>query len=282
MTLTRTTRTRNKSALTIDPHLERQARRIAKQSKHINQEIVTKLDSELPITLTSAKSRAITLKSLKKLKPLTDTQAKFFDAYESGGEDNIGYILSGSAGCGKTYLSMYFALGDILMPDSIYKKLIIIRGTTQTKDIGALPGDVELKISKFSDPYIDACAELLGRSDAFEKLVDMGKVEFMCSSFLRGRNFDNCIIYADEFSSLTWHEMNTICTRVGKDCKIIISGDIAQNDLIYSRNEKSGWNDFIRVSDKLYEFQRFEFTAKDIVRSGFVRSWITACGSVGL
>lgn len=263
---------------TTSTQTERTAKRLAKQQKQLEKELI----NEMTVKVATNTGRMIKYSDVKELKPLTETQENFFHAWEDAPEDNIAFILDGHPGVGKTFLSMYFALREILDPDTTINKIVIIRGTTQVSNMGFLPGDIDLKIQPFMSPYIQICSELTNNKNAFEKLLSADKIEFMPTSFLRGLNFENCIVYVDEAQSLTWHEINTICTRISKNTKLIVSGSSTQNDLIYSRNEKSGWSDFITVSSKLVEFRRFIFTSEDIVRSGFVKSWVIACEGSGL
>lgn len=257
---------------------ERTAKRLARQQKQLEKELI----NEMTAKVIPNAGKMIKLADIKKLSPLTETQTHFFQAWDHAPEDNIAFILSGHPGVGKTFLSMYFALREILDPDSTIHKIIIIRGITQVSNMGFLPGDIELKTQPFMTPYIQVCSELTGNKNAFEKLQSTDKIEFISTSFLRGLNFENCIVYVDEAQSLTWHEINTICTRISKNTKLIISGSSSQNDLVYSKNEKSGWNDFLNISNKLSEFRRFNFTSDDIIRSGFVKSWVIACEQYGL
>lgn len=257
---------------------ERTAKRLVRQQKKLEQEML----NDMGVKLAPTGGRMVKYGDLKKIEPLTDMQREFFDAWYDAPEDNCGFVLNGNPGCGKTFLSMFVALEALLQPGSTYDKIIIIRGTKQVSDLGFLKGDLAEKVSPFTLPYVQACAELTGNKAAYEKLSEIGKIEFMCTSFMRGLNFENAIVYVDEVSSLTWHEINTICTRISKNTKLIMSGSKSQNDLIYSRNEKSGYAEFLSVSDKMAEFRRFDFTSADIVRSGFVKSWVIACERVGL
>ena len=207
---------------------ERTAKRLVRQQKQLEKELI----NEMTAKVIPNGGKMVKLSDIKKLTPLTETQSHFFQAWENAPEDNIAFILAGHLGDGKTFLSMYFALREILDPDSIIHKIIIIRGTTQVSNMGFLPGDIELKTQPFMAPYIQACAELTGNRNAFEKLQSTDKIEFMSTSFLRGLNFENCIVYVDEAQSLTWHEINTICTRISKNTKLIVSGSSSQNDLV--------------------------------------------------
>lgn len=270
-----------KTALTSSttPTLERQAKRISRQQKQLTKELAFTLDQEAPVSLTGAKGRAIRFSDLIDLKPLTDTQADFFDAYEDGG---IAFMLYGSAGTGKSFIALHRAIREVLDPESGIKKIIIVRSVVQSRNMGFLPGTVEEKLEPFELPYHDICADLLNRSDAYEKLKDMGKIEFLTTSFLRGSTFNNCIVIFDEAQNETFAGFSTVLTRLGMNSKIIVCGDGLQNDLLHSKTDISGFRDAVAVTRTMEDFRSFKFTTDDIVRSGFVKSWLIACERLGL
>lgn len=264
---------RGTSTRVVITNIDRQARRLAKQQKH--------LEKEMQETVTSVvKTKPIRLADMYQLDPLTDTQDMFFEAYDN--EDAEGYVLYGSAGTGKTTLAMYRALLDVLNPDTPYERIILIRSSVQSRQQGHLPGDADEKMAMFEAPYHAICGDLFNRKDAYEKMKDMGLIEFHSTSFLRGSTFNNSIIIFDEAQSATFHEIDTVQTRVGRDSKMIVCGDGAQNDLITSKVDISGFRDFIQVSMSMSEFRHFRFTSDDIVRSGFTKSWIIAKEKLGL
>ena len=100
----------------------------------------------------------------------------------------------------------------------------------------------------------------------------------MTSSFVRGLTFDNSVIIVDECQSMTYHELDTIITRVGESSKIVFCGDTRQDDLATSRNraEVSGLREFLRVIQRVGSFETIQFTPDDIVRSGLVKEYILA------
>jgi predicted ribonuclease YlaK len=101
----------------------------------------------------------------------------------------------------------------------------------------------------------------------------------MTSSFVRGLTFDNSIIIVDECQSMTYHELDSIITRVGDSSKIIFCGDTAQDDLAGTRHkhDTSGLTDFLKVLNKMDEsFKIIQFGIEDIVRSGLVKEYIIA------
>jgi len=98
-------------------------------------------------------------------------------------------------------------------------------------------------------------------------------ISFWSTSFIRGTTFDRSIIIVDECQNLNFHELDSIITRVGEDCKIMFCGDATQTDLIKT-NERNGIIDFTRILQAMPEFECIEFGVDDIVRSGLVKSYI--------
>jgi phosphate starvation-inducible protein PhoH len=141
-----------------------------------------------------------------------------------------------------------------------------------------MPGSKAQKEAVFEQPYTDIVNDLFGRGDAYQILKSKGMMQFMTSSFVRGLTFDNTIIIVDECQSMTYHELDTIITRVGESSKIVFCGDTAQDDLGISKNraDVSGLCDFLRVLSTVNSFQCIKFTPEDIVRSGLVKEYIIA------
>jgi phosphate starvation-inducible protein PhoH len=213
------------------------------------------------------------LHDLKSIKPLTFAQKHMFKSYF----EDLNIVASGTAGTGKSYCGIYLALTDFLKPNSKYDRIIIVRSTVQTRSMGFLPGDANEKCEPFEAPYKDIFSDLLGKNDAYEILKEQKKVVFMPTSFIRGLTWDNCIVIVDEVQNLTAHEINSIMTRIGNDCKFILCGDTSQNDLIQNKNDVSGFADALKILAKIESVDIVNFTIHDIVRSKFVREWIAAC-----
>tara|TARA_B110000503_G_scaffold32924_1_gene53494 strand:- start:4449 stop:5198 length:750 start_codon:yes stop_codon:yes gene_type:complete len=210
---------------------------------------------------------------MRQIKPLTPTQSDMFESYQQG----LNLAAIGTAGTGKTMCAMYLALNDVLTK-GLYEQIIVIRSAVQTREQGFMPGSKEQKEALYSVPYSDIVNDLFGRGDAYRILEQKGMIKFMTSSFVRGLTFDNSIIIVDECQSMTYHELDTIITRVGESSKIVFCGDTAQNDLATSRNraDVSGLRDFLRVINKIRSFDTITFTPEDIVRSGLVKEYILA------
>ena len=207
--------------------------------------------------------------SLKRVKPLTENQERTFEAYEAGNH----LVLSGSAGSGKSFLAMYLGLKDLLDDASHYNRIIIIRSAVPSRDLGFVPGTLEEKAKIYQEPYQNIVNELIGRGDAWHFLMNKQIIEFQTTSFLRGLTFRDCIIIFDEFQSATFHEIDTVLTRIGENCRFMLCGDLNQNDL-NMKKEKSGLSDAVSILQKLDDVVHIEFKLEDIVRSGFVREYL--------
>jgi phosphate starvation-inducible protein PhoH len=214
---------------------------------------------------------------MRTIKPLTPTQEELFKSYRSG--NNIAAI--GTAGTGKTMCALYLALNDVLQKGE-YEKVVVIRSAVQTREQGFMPGSKAQKEAVFEAPYTDIVNDLFGRGDAYQVLKSKGMMKFMTSSFVRGLTFDNTIIIVDECQSMTYHELDTIITRVGESSKIVFCGDTKQDDLEISKNraDVSGLCDFLRVLQSVNSFECIQFTPSDIVRSGLVKEYILAKESI--
>lgn len=219
----------------------------------------------------------VKLEHLQSFEAITDTQQKAFDHWDKG--QNL--VLSGSAGTGKTYIAMSLALEEVLDRETVYEKVVIVRSIVPTRDIGFLPGDEEEKKQVYTLPYVGICSELFGNQEAWHRLVMQKRVAFESTSFIRGMTFNNCIIVVDEMQNLNFHELDSVVTRVGRNCKLILAGDYYQSDF-KKEDEKKGVMDFLHIVDSLQQFELIEFTWKDIVRSDFVRDYIMTKEMLGI
>lgn len=213
------------------------------------------------------------------IRPMTDNQRIAFEHWDDG----YNLMLHGIAGTGKTFLGLYFALKEVVKPNSQYNKVYIVRSTVSTRDQGFLPGSLKEKAKVFESPYVPICTKLYGRGDAYEILKGKGHVEFITTSYLRGETFDNCILLVDEVQNMGDGELHTVMTRVGENCRIIFCGDVKQDDLTSERKkELSGLRDFMKILHRMKEFEFVDFQVEDIVRSALVRSYIIERNKLGL
>jgi len=210
---------------------------------------------------------------LKNIRPLNQTQEDVFHAFFNG----YNLCLQGSAGTGKSYIVAYLAMVDILENRSGATKLIIVRSAVPTREVGHLPGTLEEKVAPYELPYKDIFHDLFGRVSTYEDMKKARKIEFMTTTNIRGLTWDDSIIFIDEGQNMSFHEINSVVTRLGKNSKIIFSGDYIQTDL-RKRGDVSGIEEFSRVVDRMSDvFCTVRFTSNDVVRSQFVKDWIIAC-----
>ncbi len=230
----------------------------------------------------------LTVKQMKRKKPingdmlrdisaLTPNQQKLFDAYAE--DKNL--VAYGAAGTGKTFITLYNALKDVLDQETPYEKIYIVRSLVATREIGFLPGDHEDKSTLYQIPYkhmVKYMFEMPTQAD-FEMLYGNLKaqdtIDFWSTSFIRGTTFDKTIVIVDEFQNLNYHELDSIMTRVGEQSKIMFCGDATQSDLV-KQNERNGIVDFMRILRLMPSVDVIEFGVEDIVRSGLVKEYILA------
>ena len=237
-------------------------------------------DNPIGIGLTTKqmkRKKPISNTYLLDIEPITENQKKLFDSY-SKDKHLVAY---GTAGTGKTFISLYNAISDILDESTPYEKIYLVRSLVSTREIGFLPGDHEDKADIYQIPYKNMVKYMFQMpSDAdFEMLYGNLKaqdsIKFWSTSFIRGTTLDNAIVIVDEFQNLNFHELDSIITRVGENSRIVFCGDASQTDLVKT-NDRNGIHDFLNILRKMPSFDIIEFGIDDIVRSGLVKEYIIA------
>jgi|TARA_R110002020_G_scaffold391745_1_gene602151 phosphate starvation-inducible protein PhoH len=223
------------------------------------------------------RKKPINLDLMRTIDPLTENQTELFRCYQN----NQNLVAYGCAGTGKTFITLYNALKDVLDEKTPYEKIYLVRSLVATREIGFLPGDHEDKSSLYQIPYknmvkymfempTDADFEML-----YGNLKTQGTISFWSTSFIRGTTLDNAIVIVDEFQNLNFHELDSIITRIGQESKIMFCGDATQTDLIKT-NERNGVIDFMKVLRMMPSVDTIEFGVDDIVRSGLVKEYLLA------
>ena len=245
-----------------------------------------KADQPIGVGLTAKqmkRKKPINADMMRDIEPLTDNQKSLFEAYAK--DQNL--VAYGVAGTGKTFITLYNALRDVLDPSTPYEKVYIVRSLVATREIGFLPGDHDDKSYLYQIPYKHMVKYMFERpaeadfNMLYGNLKAQDTIDFWSTSFIRGTTFDKTIVIVDEFQNLNYHELDSIMTRVGAQSKIMFCGDASQSDLIKT-NERNGIVDFMQVLRIMSSVDVIEFGVEDIVRSGLVKEYILAKLEIGL
>lgn len=185
--------------------------------------------------------------------------------------DDIKIIfVAGPAGSSKTYMSVYGCLQ--IMSKDFEKDLLYIRSIAESADkgLGSLPGDISDKFDPFLMPLYDKLDEMVHEGDtAYMKQIE--RISAVPINFLRGANWNNRLIVADEAQNFTFKELTTLITRVGEETKLIICGDFMQSDINGRSGFKEMFNLFSCEESLEHGITSFQFTNKDIVRSKILK-----------
>lgn len=146
-------------------------------------------------------------------------------------------ICNGVAGSGKTICSIYMALSLLKDVNNSFRKIYLVKSVTTLKgeELGFLKGDLREKV----DPFIESFrinAEKLFHVTNVKALFETSIIEFLPLAYIRGRNFDNCIVILDETQNVSIDNTRTLLTRIGESCKMILLGDTNQIDLKSKRD----------------------------------------------
>jgi len=202
-------------------------------------------------------------------KKLDDKQLDFLSKSLSD-RLNIMFI-SGPAGTAKTYMSVYSALRILSSDDS--KDMLYVRTVIESADkgLGALPGDLDEKFNPYMSPLLDKLSEMLPNTSTLQTdLITKGRIKAMPINFIRGANWEDKIVVADEAQNFTFKELTTLITRLGKGSKLFICGDPMQSDI-----SKSGFvqmcNVFNDSESRKKGIDFFEFNESDIKRRPLIK-----------
>jgi phosphate starvation-inducible PhoH-like protein len=208
-------------------------------------------------------------KTIKEVVPRNDHQRAYLESIES----NIITIGAGPAGSGKTYLAVYEALRHHWAKIGM-KRIVITRPAVEAGEkLGFLPGDLKDKVDPFMRPIYDALFDMIGIGLTNEK-IERGYIEIAPLAFMRGRTFNNCFIILDEAQNATFEQLKMAVTRIGENCKMIITGDPDQTDL--PKHVQNGLLRLIDVVQGVDNVSVVKFSRTDIVRSKVVTDLVTA------
>jgi phosphate starvation-inducible PhoH-like protein len=185
---------------------------------------------------------------------------------------------SGSAGAGKSYISLSYALNVLKDSSNNFDKIIIIIPTCPAgnMDIGLLKGTMEDKIRPYLEADTYTMEKILKNSnngapgDSVRCLINSGFIDYQLVNFARGKTFDNCIVLINEAENYSREEMLLLLTRMGENSKFIISGDPLQKDRKDLKKNGDGLTYAIEKLKNLEEVGVTTFTNEDIVRNPLI------------
>lgn len=201
----------------------------------------------------------------KEVKPLNYIQGEYLEAIKNN-EIIFGI---GSAGTGKTYVAASYAAGQLFSRK--VEKIILTRPNVETgRGLGFLPGTLEEKYAPYLDPFDSVFTKTLGKG-FYEYALKSKTIDPRPLGFMRGATFDNAIVLVDEAQNCTVAEMKMLLSRIGKNTKIILSGDTEQSDI-----PDSGLSDAVKRLEHIEGIEVIRFLDSDIVRSKMCKQIIMA------
>ena len=201
----------------------------------------------------------------KDVKPLNYIQGEYLEAIK---HNEIIFGI-GSAGTGKTYVAASYAAGELF--HRRIQKIILTRPNVETgRGLGFLPGELDEKYAPYLDPFDQVFKRTLG-AGFYEYALKSKTIEPKPLGFMRGASFENAIILVDEVQNMTKTEFKMLLSRIGKNCKVILSGDPDQTDI-----SDSGLPDAVNRLTGLAGIEIVRFLDEDIVRSKMCKQIIMA------
>ena len=199
-----------------------------------------------------------------RLKPRSDNQKEYIRTIA----ENTITFCQGLAGSGKTHISIGMAL-EYLLDDKV-KKIIITRPVIEAGEkIGYLPGTAEEKLHPYLLPILDEINYFINPAQ-YISLKTNNKIEIVPLGLMRGRNFHNCFIVADECQNASYEQLKMLLTRVGRDSKLVLTGDVGQSDLM--RHLQGGFIEMIHALENLQGIGFAKLESSDIVRNPIIAS----------
>ncbi len=203
-----------------------------------------------------------------RVKARSENQARMVKESES----NDMLFAIGPAGSGKTYTAV--ALAVRALKAKVVRRIILTRPAVEAgENLGFLPGDLKEKLDPYLQPLYDALRDMLSQQK-LESLIQQGIIEIAPLAFMRGRTLDNAFVILDEAQNTSMEQLKMFLTRMGRNSKFIITGDVTQIDL--PKNQLSGLLPTIEKVKQIKGISVIELQACDIVRHKLVSKIIEA------
>lgn len=197
-----------------------------------------------------------------RLKPRTENQKEYI---RIAAENSVTFC-QGVAGSGKTHIAVGMALEYLL--DNKVKKIIITRPVVESGEkIGYLPGTAEEKLHPYLLPLLDEVNHFISSSH-YSGLKTNNKIEIVPLGLMRGRNFHDCFIVADECQNASYDQLKMLITRLGRESKMILTGDTSQSDL--HRHMQGGFYNMMEALENVDGIGVAKLAFSDIVRNPII------------
>lgn len=189
----------------------------------------------------------------------THSQLKFYKTIKN----NFLTTCTGPAGTAKTFVACHVALD--LLREGVHKKIILARPAVEAgENLGFLPGTIDEKIAPYMDGYLSNMEKIIN-NDKLKALVANKVIDMQPLAFMRSRTFDDTILILDEAQNADLRQIMLVVTRMGKNSRIVICGDVSQWDIKKNRKDLLLFNEKILKGSS--QCEAFEFTREDIVRN---------------
>jgi len=217
---------------------------------------------------TGPRERIDILQAAREIRPRTPGQAAYVDAIRK----NELVFAIGPAGTGKTYLAV--ALAVEALKRELVRKIVLVRPAVEAgESLGYLPGDLQAKINPYLRPLLDALNEMIDY-DQIKRLTENDVIEVIPLAYMRGRTLNEAFIILDEAQNTTVAQMKMFLTRMGRDSRIVVAGDVTQVDL--PANSRSGLNDAIKRLKAIESVTTVRLSRADIIRHRLVQEIVHA------
>lgn len=215
-----------------------------------------------------------------RLETRTENQRRYMYAMKN----NTVTLCIGMAGTGKSYLALGLAAQEL--KEGRIDNIVIARPTVEAspKSLGALPGDIDEKISPYLYPAIEHLKMFLGK-DLYGKFYHEGKIQLKALEYMRGCTFSNSFMILEEAQNASFEQLKMFITRIGKDSKIVINGDTAQTDLnMYDKGRRIDldimidkiWSDDDDYNSRLNDFAVVVLGSADVIRHPIIPEFLKA------
>lgn len=212
--------------------------------------------------------QVLVLNKGRKIKARTANQRRMVEACK---KNDLMFAI-GPAGTGKTYTAVAIAVHAL--KSKMVRKIILTRPAVEAgENLGFLPGDMKEKLDPYMQPLYDALFDMFS-GETLEKYIQDRVIEIAPLAFMRGRTLDNAFVILDEAQNATTHQMKMFLTRMGKNAKFIVTGDISQIDL--PRHQRSGLVEATKVLKNTLGVAQVRLNENDVVRHKLVKRIIKA------